>query len=103
MWKKGKKKFKKIKPVDPELFKGWPSREKHVRVMHGKHKDKIGLVTWHGPSSFSKPLHKNIWVAHAIGREGYRVKIKTKTNEEFFVDAEHVEVIRKEGQDGVEH
>jgi hypothetical protein len=64
-----------------------------VQVLHGKHKGKTGLVIWHGLSGYSRPLHRNIWVAHAVGREGYRVKIKTNSNEEFFTDAKHVEVI----------
>ena len=93
-----RKKFRKIKFTDHHLFKERPSREKHVLVLYGKYKGKEGLVTWHGLSGFSRPLHKNMWVAHAIGREGYRVKVKTKFNEEFFVDAEQVEVIHKEAQ-----
>lgn len=85
-----KRRKRVIVMVDPEKR---PSREKRVKVLHGKHKGKIGLVTWHGPSGFGHRKHKDIWVAHAIGREGYRVKIRTQYNEEFYVDAEKVEVI----------
>ena len=67
-----------------------------VKVLHGKHKDKVGLVFWHGPKPhfYSHMDDLSDCMRQARGIYGFRVGIKTES-EKFFVDADSVSVVEK--------
>jgi len=66
-----------------------------VKVLHGKHKNKVGVVFWHGPQPhfYSHMDDLSDCMRQARGVYGFRVGIKTEA-EKFFVDADNVEICR---------
>lgn len=70
-----------------------PSAGKTVTIVKGrKHKNKTGVVVWHGINKFYDTRYDSPAMAsmrEIIGREGYSVKVKTASGETFFVPAEY--------------
>ena len=86
MWKKF------VKENEPQR----PSVSKRVIVIQGrKHKNKEGLVFWHGRDKYSNNQYGSAAsdaLRDIIGRDGWRVGIETYEGERFFVNADYVEV-----------
>ena len=102
--------WKESGPLLADASKLCPGKEKRVRVKLGtKHKDKIGIIFWHGEDRFNPPgryagnaLQEAM--TKAVGIRGYHVGVRTDDGEKFFVPAEYVEIIgeeRTEGKEGV--
>ena len=74
-----------------------PARGKKVIVQYSrKHRNKIGVVFWHGPDKFNQRRYgsdiSNL-VSDIAGTFHYRVGIETEDGERFFIAAENVVVI----------
>lgn len=80
-----------------EAGKDKPGKGKTVKIIHGKHQGKTGIVFWHGRDRFDHSdryfnTYQN-WLHDAAGRIGYRIGVRTDTGEEFFTKAEYAEII----------
>lgn len=70
-----------------------PSAGKTVKVVSGKHRGTIGLVTWHGRDKFASGRYQSD-LDSVVGREGWRIKITTEDGASFFANAEYAEVVK---------
>ena len=69
-----------------------PRKGARVAIYHGKHKDKAGVVFWHGKDKFDCSDRYGNWaqaaMGEAIGLYGYRIGVRTDEGDKFFTKAE---------------
>ena len=73
-----------------------PRPGKRVNIVRGKHKGKVGVVTWHGENKFYDRTRYGSALSHmlgeAIGLHGFRVRIQPDDDSEaFFTNAENLD------------
>ena len=73
-----------------------PCKGARVTVARGKHKDKVGTVTWHGVNTFSQAgrygSDLSNMLREAIGIHGFRVRIQPDEGDAFFTNCENLSV-----------
>lgn len=73
-----------------------PAVGRLVRITYGKHRGKIGVVQHHMVSRFKRPFRYGNEMQHLMtetrGRNGYVVRVRTESGEEFWCDADYTMV-----------
>lgn len=76
-----------------------PRKGARVTVAKGKHRGKVGTVTWHGEDRYSQAgrygSDLSNMLREAIGVSGYRVRIQPDDGEQFFTSCENLDLDEK--------
>ena len=86
-----------LRAVAPLVTADRPNVGRTARVDEGKHKGKVGRITWHGRDKFTQAYRYGDSMSHHMtdmrGRWGFRVRlVDLETAEAFFVSAEYLMV-----------